>query len=145
MSLSIKTCLQCWLLTFATVFGILFLYGFFGSVICYTEPSYFYATKVRLEKISQSIHAFQIDQKKLPKNLAELICESQQQNCVAYARSRDIVDSWNRPLYFSHDDARNQSFIWSLGSDGKVGGEKFARDLMLDLKWDELDAAIHSP
>lgn len=105
--------------------GALLLWG----VTRYSIDDNFSLARVQLEKISASIHQFHADVGAFPANLDVLTMPGPPKALGPYLKQRELRDPWGQTLYYQPGKDGQSFALFSLGSDGRLGGTGPAEDI----------------
>ena len=95
------------------------------------------ATRAKMANIRTAIELYKLDQKKLPKELKDLI-SAPANHSDGYIDEDQLRDAWGNPIQFSVPGKNDRPYdLVSYGADGAAGGEKENADFSM---WDT-DAA----
>ncbi|MEH6422197.1 type II secretion system protein GspG [Pseudomonas sp. CGJS7] len=96
---------------------------FFGGCDYPNRPA---MTRAIISILGSKVEAFRQDNGRLPASLEELTHPSR---FGPYANANELVDGWERPFYYRVEPDGRQFIVFSLGKDGRLGGEGDAGDL----------------
>ncbi len=91
--------------------------------------------KIQVDALTAAVSYFQIDTGRLPTNEEGLKVLIQAPTNEPkwdgpYVQKQDsLIDPWGNPYLYKHPGKHRDVDIYSLGSDGKEGGEGDARDI----------------
>ena len=85
--------------------------------------------RAQLGMLAGAIDAFQLDNSRPPIGLIELIAPGPA-SIGPYAKERQLRDPWGREYYFRPGEDGSY-LLFSLGSDGQLGGSGSAADVQL--------------
>ncbi len=88
-------------------------------------PDYRSLTKAQVVALGAKVAAFRDDNGRMPATLRDLLRADGQ---GPYAREAELVDAWGRSFYYRVAGNGPDYLIFSLGSDGRLGGEGAASD-----------------
>lgn len=88
-------------------------------------PNYRPLTKAQAVALGSKVAAFRDDNGRMPATLRELLRADGQ---GPYVKEAELVDSWGRPFYYRVEGNGPDFLIFSLGKDGRLGGEDSAAD-----------------
>ncbi len=90
------------------------------------------ATKVRVQKLAQSIESYAMDNNGAPSRLEDLLQEPGGSDTWAgpYAKESDLKDAWGKPMIYKQPGEHGEYDIVSYGKDGQVGGDKWNKDIV---------------
>ncbi|MGH8079233.1 MAG: type II secretion system protein GspG [Lysobacter sp.] len=74
----------------------------------------------QIQTLGAKIETFKGDTGRLPESLRELTWPN---GLGPYARESEFVDPWQRPVYYRVIDDGKDCVVFSLGKDGRLGGE----------------------
>ena len=89
------------------------------------------AGKLQVEKLSQDIDGYMLDNGSAPKQLQDLLSKPGDAPSWngPYARPGDLKDPWGHPYQYAHPGQHGDIDIYSYGADGKPGGDGEAADV----------------
>jgi general secretion pathway protein G len=91
--------------------------------------------KIQVDALTASVNFFQLDTGRSPteqeglKALIERPANEPKWDGPYIQKSDSLVDPWGRPYLYKHPGQHRDVEIYTLGSDGKEGGEGDARDI----------------
>jgi general secretion pathway protein G len=91
--------------------------------------------KIQVDALTASVNFFQMDMGRAPteqeglKVLIERPANEPKWDGPYIQKSDSLLDPWGRPYLYKHPGSHRDIEIYSLGSDGKEGGEGDARDI----------------
>jgi len=91
--------------------------------------------KIQVDALTASVNFFQMDVGRAPteqeglKVLIERPASESKWDGPYIQKSDSLMDPWGHPYLYKHPGAHRDIEIYSLGSDGKEGGEGDARDI----------------
>jgi general secretion pathway protein G len=97
---------------------------FGGYDDCYSRPV---RLRLQLDNLAADIAQFEFDTGALPHSLQALVDEPES-GPGPYARARDLLDPWGFPVQYQRLSTPEQFVVYSLGSDGMLGGSGDSRD-----------------
>jgi general secretion pathway protein G len=93
--------------------------------------------KSKLAQIESAVVMFEHDYGRLPESLDELVARpaeiTEEQWKPPMLRPKDLIDPWGRPFLYKQPGDHGLYDLYSLGADGKPGGEKENADIT---NWD---------
>lgn len=127
------------LLELLIVIVILGLLGVLASlqVIKYLGKSKIKAANLQIEQISTAINLFQIDVGRIPtseeglNSLIEKPSDLKNWDGPYLTKEAAIIDPWQRPFNYVSPSDKHPFNIYTLGADGKEGGESENQDQYL--------------
>jgi general secretion pathway protein G len=95
------------------------------------EKGKWQATKTKVSSVSAKVESFAMDVGRPPEQLQDLIAKPGNADNWAgpYARESDLKDGWGRSFEYKFPGEHGDFDLISLGSDGKPGGDSWARDI----------------
>ena len=109
------------LLLACAVFLVTLLFVVFVVGSTFTCSRHLYA-RVQVKKVAAMIEQYRIDAGEYPTDLEQLLEPGPQQS-GPYIQARDLRDPWFRPLYYRVDNNGRSFVLFTLGSDGRMGGD----------------------
>lgn len=85
--------------------------------------------RAQIKTLGEKIDEFRSDTGRLPLSLKELTWPN---GLGPYARDWELTDPWQRPVYYRADDDGKGFVLFSLGRDGRLGGEDDAEDVQFE-------------
>jgi general secretion pathway protein G len=91
--------------------------------------------KIQVDALTASVNFFQLDTGRVPteqeglKALIERPGNESRWDGPYLQKSDSLLDPWGRPYLYKHPGTHRDVEIFTLGSDGKEGGEGDARDI----------------
>jgi general secretion pathway protein G len=91
--------------------------------------------KIQVEALTAAVNYFQLDLGRYPsdqeglKALIERPASDAKWDGPYVERKDSLIDPWGRPYLYRHPGAHREVEIYTLGSDGKEGGEGDASDI----------------
>ncbi|MGO1069420.1 type II secretion system protein GspG [Lysobacter sp. CA199] len=82
--------------------------------------------RAQIATLGGKAEAFRKDVGRFPRSLNELTIS---RGLGPYARTPELIDPWQRPLYYRIEAAGEGFVLFSLGHDGRIGGEDESRDV----------------
>lgn len=89
-------------------------------------------SRVAIHSLGMKVETFRVDVGALPGRLEDLASPPSIEGSAdfqPYAKQRDLVDAWNRPYFYRASEDGRTFLLFSLGADGRVGGEGEDRDI----------------
>lgn len=86
----------------------------------------FHMARAQLRSLDAKIHAYRYDHGHYPEALAALALDTA---FGPYAKPTEFIDPWGAPLYYRVDADRGSFVLFTLGEDGRLGGDRNARDI----------------
>lgn len=95
------------------------------------EKGKWQATKTKVNVVSAKVESYALDVGRLPDSLEDLTSKpGDAENWAGpYAKKSDLADAWGRGFEYKAPGEHGEFDLISLGSDGKPGGENWARDI----------------
>ncbi|HWT15778.1 MAG TPA: type II secretion system major pseudopilin GspG [Patescibacteria group bacterium] len=89
------------------------------------------ASKTKVSSVSAKIESYALDVGQPPERLEDLYTKPGNSDNWSgpYARASDLKDGWGRTFEYKSPGEHGDFDLISLGSDGKPGGENWARDI----------------
>jgi general secretion pathway protein G len=93
------------------------------------------AARIQADALSAAVDAFLIDMGRLPsteeglKGLLEAPAGAQEWAGPYIQKQSSLVDPWGRPYLFRAPGQKREFDVYTLGSDGKEGGDGDAKDI----------------
>lgn len=97
----------------------------FGSACNYRLED---RARSQLASLEGKIAQFQLDTGRLPSTLLELTLPGDA-GLGPYSKPSELRDPWGAPLYYRIFDSTGAYTLFTLGSDGRLGGDDGARDM----------------
>jgi len=91
--------------------------------------------RIQIDALTASVNFFQMDVGRAPteqeglKALIEQPANESKWDGPYFQKADSLTDPWGRPYLYKHPGKHREIEIYSLGSDGKEGGEGDARDI----------------
>jgi general secretion pathway protein G len=91
--------------------------------------------KIQVDALTAAVNYFQIDTGRLPTDEEGLKVLNERPTNEPkwdgpYVQKRDsLIDPWGNPYFYKHPGKHHDIDVYTLGSDGKEGGEGDARDI----------------
>ena len=105
--------------TAIAVLGMVFVY-FVWRVLTPVQCTYHGRARAEVSMLGLSVERFRKDTGRLPVSLEEMILPI---GLGPYLREWQLKDPWERPLYYRVDADGKDFVLFSLGADGRLGGE----------------------
>ena len=85
-----------------------------------------HVARSQLGGLAAKLHQYRLDTGRFPERLEDLTSDD---GLGPYAKPREFSDPWGAPFYYRVDVARGSFALFTLGSDGRIGGGGNARDI----------------
>lgn len=82
--------------------------------------------QAQIATFAGKLESFRHDSGRMPESLEEL---TRPVFAGPYAHERELSDPWGRPLYYRVEDGGRRFVLFSLGEDGRLGGEDQDADI----------------
>ncbi|MFL0796680.1 MAG: type II secretion system major pseudopilin GspG [Cellvibrionaceae bacterium] len=108
------------------------------SIFKQADKSKVETAKTQIKMLRGALHTFRLDVGRLPsqeEGLVALVKKPQDERVSQYWDGPYLdgalpLDPWNRGYVYSDDSSEFEPFsLYSMGADGKLGGEKYDQDL----------------
>lgn len=100
------------------------LFMLHGESRCRSVP----ITKMQVERVAFAVDQYRSDVGRLPASL-QVLLDDDPPGLGPYVRAGALRDPWNRNLYFGRDPDGDGFVVFSLGRDGRPGGEGADADI----------------
>ena len=112
----------------AFLMALLFVVFVVGSTSTCSQHLY---ARVQVKKVAAMIEQYRIDAGEYPADLEQLL-EPGPELSGSYIQERDLLDPWYRPLYYRVGNNGRSFVLFTLGRDGRIGGDNEDADFGAD-------------
>ena len=98
------------------LFFLVFVLG--STIVCDTHSF----ARAQILRTAAALDQYRIDVGKYPANLESLL-EPGPEGVGPYISDRSLRDPWGRPLYYRVESDGRSFVLFTLGKDGRIGGE----------------------